>query len=525
MSLANGYETPVARVFNAAGTEVFERVTSFSYLHSELVDDSSRIVIETKDVSLLDHPDLQEGKILKLVFGYLGSKYTRAHFVWIWDTQPSFTPEGIRLEIVAYCKAAYMKLNSSKDVFNDSTLEDVAENIAAANGLKLEKENVSGGMEIAKTGAPTNSVLNVNKKDAFITAARDNTSYVLEYPFKKYEAIPQKNSSDAKLLDELAKNEPIDNFLVEGRDDRLIIKRRNLRQKPFKSYTYLAEPGYLLDFTPAIRNTTSRKNSVSSSVSGWDEEAGEFFQSSVGASQSNAAVLGDEVEVTPEDQIMAGVRSNFPNNPFDQTRTVDGLFRENFEAVGENGEKTYKKVTVAELDSTKQTYALIQKKGTRNAILDFTKHKYSAAMDATGRIDTKALVPVNAKEYISLVDSKPTDAAGAGVNRQSAKAIEINESSAKVLGDPELQSGKIISIMNVGKKHSGNYYVVAVEHMITPNSGYVCQLKIFKNGKNKVSKDDQTKIDASELGLNKNKEVALPFDGTSELAKIPVRKD
>lgn len=525
MSLRNGYDAPVARVFNAAGTEVFERVTSLYYNHSEMVDDSTRIIIETTDVTLVDHPDLQEGKTLKVVFGLLGSKTYRAHLVWIWDTVVGFNEQGVRLEIVAYCKAAYMKLNSSKDVFTNKGLDEIAEDLAAGNGLTLEdqlkdKESFSG---VEQTNIPKNSILNISKGDAYYTLAKDNPSY--GYIFRKYDAIPQKNASDAKTLKELAKQEPTSNLVVEGRDDRLIIKKRNLKQKPYKSYTYRGEPGYLLEFTPATRNTNARKGSVGSSVGGWDEETGEYFQVNPDQSDSGDGVLGDEVEVTAENQLLKNLRDNLVNNPMDQTRTLDGLYYEEFQGKDEAGKDIYKKIATKTLDATKQTFAFITKKGTRSSQFDFTAKKYSSAMDATGRIETRQLIPINAKEWLPTIETKVEDAMGLGVNRQSDQIKELNECTARVMGDPELQSGKIITIMGVGKKYSGNYYIISAEHQHTTANGYIVYLTMFKNGKNKVSKDDEANIDASNLGLSKNKEVALPFDGTSELVNIPIRKD
>ena len=97
------------RIFNEAQDLVFERVTRFSYVHSEKVDDNSTITIETDDISIVDDPDLQEDKAIILVWGYTG-QVTQKRKVYIWDILPQFNEEGVTLEIKAYCLKAYTKL-------------------------------------------------------------------------------------------------------------------------------------------------------------------------------------------------------------------------------------------------------------------------------------------------------------------------------------------------------------------------------------------------------------------------------
>lgn len=526
MALTEGYAAPVARVFNESGLEVFERVTSFRYSHSEKVEDSSRIVIETNDIFIVDHPDLQEGKVLKVVFGYLGGKIFRAHKVWIWDLSVTFNDQGVRLEIIAFCKAAYMKLNSSKDVHDGTSLESLAESLAEVYGLNLKKDGLEGeqkeGLDEIQSGLPRRDILDAQGPDLRIRHAIDNTSYVKRYVFKNYESVPQANKSDGKLLEELAAIEPNDNILIDNRDDELIIKKRNLLQKPYKSYKYKSEPNYLLEFIPAIKNTHKRKESVSNSISGWDEELGEFFQGMVSSSHSSNGVLGDEVELTLEEQLIRKVSKDI-DNPFDQGKSIDGLFHEEYAGEDEDGKPFFKKVFTNKLDSTNQFFLHITKAGTRPSQFDANRSQMSAALDATGRITTRSIIPLNPKEYLPLVENTVKDAAGAGVNRQSKKALEINECTAIVVGDPELQSGRIITILGVGKKYSGNYYIVSAEHDIS-QQGYFVRLVLFKNGSNKVV-EDSSKVGTNDLGLISNKQVALPFDGTSELLQVPIIKD
>lgn len=530
--IRNGYGAPVVRVFNFTGTEVFERVTSFTYMHSEKVDDSTRIVIETNDIDLVDHPDLQEGKALKVVFGYLGGAYLRSHLVWIWDLSPTFNDQGLRLEIIGYCKAAYLKLNSSKDVYNGTNLEDVAGDIADKYGLNLEKENLdasqkTSNIEPIQFGNPKNSVFNLGRKDAFgnttntfYTNALDGAAYPIKtYVFKDYVTLPQGNKSDAKLLDHMVNLEPIDNLVLDGRDDNLIIKRRNLLQKPYKTYTYKAEAGHLLEFTPAVRNSEKRKKSVSNSVSGWNEEDQTFYQGStnIGLSQQGLGLMGDMVDINQEDLLAYNQGTN--------TQSVDGIPTTEFEEINIEGNQAFKKVEKDSLGTSVNPWFTVLKKGVREkpGVFDFKQPIHLAAVDNVAV--PKDYIVVAPKENINTVEPTKKDTGGVGVNRLSQQIAEVNECSATILGDPELQSGKVISLLGVGVKYSGNYYIIAAEHDITPQNGYVTRLTIFRNAKNKVIAKDPNAIDGEQIGLPKNKQIGLPFDGSSELFEVPVKKD
>lgn len=531
MSVVNGYAAPVVRVFNPNGTEVFERVTTFSYMHSEKIEDASRIVIETDDITLVDHPDLQEGKALKVVFGLMGGKFFRAHLVWIWDISSTFNAQGLRLEIIGYCKAAYMRLNSSKDVFNDSSLEDVASKMADAYGMGLVKENLTEGVtEDALVSSIPLGGVNVpqyNLDANSVTVARDKTSYVITpYILKKHKTLPQANKSDAKLLEQTADLEPTDGILVEGRDDKLIIKRRNLYQAPFKAYKYKGEPGYLIDFSPALKNGNKRKEATSNSVSGWEEDIGEYFQGMVSHSQSGAGLLGDLAQLTTEEKILKDTQAGLAN-PFDQNKTVDGLVAFPYAGTDAEGKPFYKQQIISKLDSTQQTFVRITKQGTKASVFDLNTGQNSAAIDRAGRITTTMLVPVDPKEFIPSTVDGHKDAAGQGVNRQSKKELELEECNATILGDPELRSGRIISILGVGRKYSGNYYIISCDHEISPTNGYLCRLVIAKNAKNKtgLGEDDFNTVDGNQIQATKNKAVGLPSDGTSELFEVPLKAD
>jgi hypothetical protein len=530
--ISNGYGSVVAQVFDAEGVLVFDGLTRFRYVHSEVVDDASSLTIETFDLDLVDHPALQDGKKLKVVWGYLPDNLV-AHIVWIWDIVPTFTTSGLRLELQCYCKAAYMRLNSSQKVWENTTLENIAEELAESYGMTPGTEGIDADAQsktpndfkTVETGNKSPSVLDLSTNKVIL--ARDNTASVLRYNFREYpegEPLPQANKSDRRFIDDVVAQEPVDNMIVNGRDDRLLVQRRNLNQAPYKAYIFKDEPGYLLSFSPATKNSQGEKG-IASVVTGFVEDEKEAIQSEVTQSQSGAGVMGEMIELTLEQVVRKKVEEE-NDNSLDRRVSVGGLLQEEYDGVDSEGKPQYKKVVVSKLDTTKRAFIMIKKTGTRPSTLSYGKTLFtSSGIDAIGRIETQGIVIKEPKEYLPTVETKPQNIIGTGVARQAKQQLDLYSAEATILGDPSLESSKVIHISGVGKKYSGNYYIYQVSHDITPEGGYICTCQMYRTGNNNIGSEIANKVDAETLGLNKNTTIGIPVHGTDRLARVEVKPD
>src|SRR5690606_40785037 len=81
--------------------------------------------------------------------------------------------------------------------------------------------------------------------------------------------------------------------------------------------------------------------------------------------------------------------------------------------------------------------------------------------------------------------------------RQSEKELDLNESQCEIVGDPTLIVGKVITIMGVGRRFSGNYYIFHVQHEIVPETGYKCYLRLYRTGHGKDRKS--TRLNSSHV--------------------------
>lgn len=562
MPINKGAGSLFVRVFNETGTMVIDRVTRLSYVHSDSAEDYSAITIETNDLNLPDHPDLQEHKKIIVVWGYLQGA-SRSQKLYIWDIKATYNTNGLRLELVCYCKLAYLKMNSRKDVYNGLDLPEMGKQIADQYNLNYseegfeQQEDTSGsnfilpdGTEVTKEKEDEPKVYTINYNDKEntqldwkgqkVTSARDATALPLKaYSFKKYDGgFATAGDSDFKHLEKVAAAEPGQGIVIDGHDDELIIRKRNFYQVPYKVYTFKAEPGHLLAFVPGTKTSTKGKGGVTTTVEGWDEGSKEFIYGKVDASHNPAPKLGDVVELSIEEIVRKNIYDQRFNPNFNQL-SVQGFFTEEQEGWGErtineetglpsntpSENPTYKKTLTEKISSTKTTWAHVVMRGTRQGQLSFQQEKYKVASDATGRIELNGFVPITATELVRSPETTKEDIAGQAINRQGEKSLELYEASADIMGDPDLVSAKMVTILGVSEKYSGNYYIAAVTHEVVPESGYICYLRLLKNAVSRTSGDSNNKIDAYAIGGDKNISPGIPNDGTSELLSIPLRED
>jgi len=534
--LKRGYAGIFIRLFNESQNRAFNGVERMTYTHSEKADDSSTIVIKTNNTDIIDDPDLQAGKILYMVFGYTSGENQKRK-VYIWEAVPEFTTDGITLTIECYCKKAYLKLNTSKNVYNDSTLPEILEDVADTNGLEFVNLYDEAYVDFQR---PTSVSL-----DGEINTAVDATAKPEIYRWKK-QSIAQGNRSDAKMINDVADTEPASSVVVEGRDDELIIRRRNLKQKAYLLFGYKTEPGNLIDLTVTSSAMASKKYGVANSTSAWDESAKEYLQAAIGATETDQPALGDEVEVNWRDQLnwegSNKLRSEINPSDFENSDvkpTVDGLFSIESDSKDENGNPIYKKVYSSKMKNGQNNYVVLVKRGGVSSklikggidtddVIGNIKRKEGAyvnmASETTQRIERRGLIVISPKEFIPSTEDNIEDAAAAAANRQAEKQLHLHEFSVNVIGEPKLESGKVITLNGLGKKYSGNFYVSSVSHELDMSSGYICRAQLLRNALNTVGESKSNFRNPNAIGIEVNNSIAQK-EGTTKMVDIPTRDD
>lgn len=589
MIMNDGYGSVFARVLNEQGEELDLKLRRFTYTHSERADDISIIVAEDMSPDFVDLPDLQEGKALYLVWGYVNGDIAEKRKVYIFDTKVRFSQQGVELTLECLDKLAYSKMTSVTAANNNKSALDIAKEKAERHGLNLKLEvdpyleakpltkNAQGGSEIerdnlswdykkitlssnaqadayyaaeiklvpmglfddrqyrnARTAVDRDMKLGT---DSYVDALKTGkewftTQYVepiaTEYynnfqriikgyrsrsiatsevdpRFPKMKAFPQGNLSDMQVIQNallLAVGGPYD---AVGRDDDLIIRKRDLSKPPKRSFTYQGEDGHTIQFVPEVKMKNYGASSSSVEVSMWDEMNKVFQQMNLTEKDDPDARLNEETEGyygTKIDQQPVDT-----SDPYAQKKREQGKIegKQLSELDAEN-----KLIPSREKDWLEKEQRIDQnaKEYGKYVYRDFSTESTSFVRDdafRTAQVDNTATTRKEILLQRVELSTEPPDTAGNKANNErKTAAMEKNPGTLVVIGDPTIMSADIITILNVGAKFSGNYYISRAEHDVDFNSGYILTLTISRNAIG-IVKGGKGKSTAKQLGVDVNK--------------------
>lgn len=84
-------------------------------------------------------------------------------------------------------------------------------------------------------------------------------------------------------------------------------------------------------------------------------------------------------------------------------------------------------------------------------------------------------------------------------NKKREDALNNIKATATLVGDPMIEDKQIITLLGIGKKYSGNYYIKKCKHKISTHSGYVIEIEdMGANSIGKVPENSNT-IDNKKL--------------------------
>ena len=370
-----GYGAPFVRVFTTlikrgvnitfdfkSPHEVTDNIDYFSYKHSEEADDYAQIVIKSQDVTLPDKPEYQENIGWTIIWGYMPTPenpqglVSAPRKVYIREIEPDYNSDGLTLTIKAYDKASYLKSTSRKAVYSGKdgvTVGDVAKTLADVNGLDLEGSFPTKGNLQVDTYAITAgdekfaNWYRMNWAKNNPKAAQDRTLNNLYIPglFKVNEELIQGNQSDWNMLKRQLDKEKNGPFVLEGRDDKLIIKKRNLGKAPIKAYEWKGEDGELLKFRPETKNRSNKAASTQVTVGTFDPEQKIYYEGSASEVTDDNPRLGDVVDANPYDA------SDFQSvEEYDAQVNRYKLHQLTNKILEANGEKDFKTMAVHKIE-------------------------------------------------------------------------------------------------------------------------------------------------------------------------------
>ena len=120
--------------------DISAHIENFSYEESEKQMDELNITITKGDLTFVDHPMLQEGKEIRVRWGYVGNM-SEVRTCTIKEINYSFGEDGlIRMDITAYDKRHRLTGRASRQCWKDKKLSAIVSDIAAKHNLSAVVE-------------------------------------------------------------------------------------------------------------------------------------------------------------------------------------------------------------------------------------------------------------------------------------------------------------------------------------------------------------------------------------------------
>ena len=103
-----------------------------------------------------------------------------------------------------------------------------------------------------------------------------------------------------------------------------------------------------------------------------------------------------------------------------------------------------------------------------------------------------------AQKIIPIPSSDQSEHNGIAKNANKKDNISVLEATLKIEGNPLLKSNTVITMLNVAKRHSGNWLIEKIVHDISAGGTYTCTLSMVKDGTAKAtSKSKKSSADVN----------------------------
>lgn len=120
--------------------DISAHIERFAYEENEKQMDQLSITITKGDLSFVDHPMLQEGKEIRVRWGYVGN-LSEVRTCTIKEINYSFGEDGlIRMEITAYDKRHKLTGRASRQCWKDKKLSEIVQDIASKHNFRAVVE-------------------------------------------------------------------------------------------------------------------------------------------------------------------------------------------------------------------------------------------------------------------------------------------------------------------------------------------------------------------------------------------------
>lgn len=543
-----GLNSPFIRVFYN-DLELSDKFEDLRYTASEEDDDQLLMTIRSDDRTISDKPYFQEGAVLQVTWGLIGTSQIARRKIKIIDIDWSYDKSNITGELQGCELGVDLKFAGSDTVHRNTSLVGMAKTIADKHGLKAKVE-IPGREDTSFTNPKSSeealsNLINLGER---ITMAGGTGKYLpapkvrttISPDIKKHMEDVAKNRRE---VDSIAKSIYGVTYqtLKEQSEAGGAINLRQI-QREIQLRRYLADMKTYPFVAQGNRTDKQMLNEL-----GMKESGGPFF----------AETRDDEIIIRRRDWTKKpyiayeyggplGNLLDYRTDPKDRHRKQssrnmtfgawDPLNKKYFEG-NTNAVNDASRATLSKYEKLFDNYKELIKKypdaivGFRNITKELGSNRRalsgnilgtSAISDET-RVIKDLRVPIFALDKLKVLEGTINQLKGITPNKKivdpnndsiedayqhasnlrNQSELKRNPITATVYGDVGLWPGEIITITGVGIKYSGNHYITQVDHFIDSSRGYVVQLQLARKGNN-IPSNPNTDISTKELGKNQN---------------------
>lgn len=507
--LSDSLKSPVVNVYNFADKIIASNVkpsdkgvmspgvavVEFNYRYDDEDDDICIIKLQASHAKWIELLDLQIEDFISVSWGYVGGPMTQKMTLVLRDFKSKYGPNVIYTELYCTDLATYLKLSSSPFIekmkpidymrnYCSGTLtilikslgkviykqgiwkqtESTYTDVIRGDEYNLVKDGVINSDEIGvKNIEVTRTTDNANLPGTWFIGEDDPVREFLE----KERNINTVNQSPFTVLQGIMLAAPYGPWYITGRNNAITIHNRYLGNTPYRAYKYMAEPGYLIDFSAETKYENFSKNSISYSGMNPLEKTVHYLDAYLDklSGMRNLKDILEDSRISDEQkseevkewiEIYKGGYQRFRTFRSKFILTPSGMFF----PVSEFPNKTYQDPTVAVQDATRVS---------PNPMIPNNK--------GINYIDPLSMV---ARGYHYVTPITDFDEMKNQIDN-SARKLEMEKEEAKMIleGDPGLLNDMVIAISGVQSQHIGNYYIKVCEHTLT-SIGYKTELECFK---------------------------------------------
>ncbi len=511
--MKNGYGAPFVSVVDGEDKHIRALVVSLKYSYRQEGGDTCMIKLRSANTSLVDLAEIQHGKKLVVKWGYIRGQASPERTVYIIDSEEAFDEKGVMVTLKCFPRAEYMKMVERNLIAPGSNIDEVAYTLAKASGV----EYTGTEDEYALRGGLNRKPITQND-DGTENNAIDNTAV---YRHRHYDLVVQAGIKDYSQIEKMKAAEPGGPWDLVARDDTLVMVKRDFSAPPERYWRWKGGDGQLLKFKYSSNNRDKLSKATNVEVSEWNGESKTFKEGNFNSTTDTNTVLGEQQPTSVrsstlsqavddsgapfKDVILGTIVPGYASGRiaeetikyFNGEDDPDGL---NDEFYLEEGERE-----AEDLDEPSNPL-----KGYASTSIDSSGRVWYTPFDGTPTVDQfggdlpddvgelknldrivpfNAIVPLDLSTKIISTDPDASDdrggagnAAALGDNERAKAAMEIHSGSAKMVGYPSTMSGTIISILGVGVKNSGNWYILEATHVVEVGKAYLMDTKLLRNG-------------------------------------------